>query len=624
MKFLLYFLCGILLLFFPQKSFAATPGIVTTTVDQASFGSACTLRDAITALNSGVTTGGCDPAPDRTITFDTAAMGGTTITLNGTALPNISSEVIIDGEDTGITLDANNLSRHITIPNNLAASISVNGITFINGSSSSGGAINGVRPITITNCIFRNNTAPSGLAVAAGGLTIISNSTFSEHIGTGSSVVIVSGGAGITISNSTFSNNSVDSGAGAVFVNSAPSTITNSTFYNNSGGTAGGAIVNARQVADANMVLTNNTFVGNSSSIGGTILSTGTGAVTTMNENIIEKDSDDNSCSTSDIGIGTGSIVGSNNSTNDPSCTGGMGFTQVSDLMLGALANNGGDTETVLPETGSPVIDAVDPIGGVCLESEDQRGVTRPQGAKCDIGSVEVEQSPAPVPTPTAAPSSSGGSSDPCPGFTVCPNAGPTTEMTAAIGTSGNGDSGEMLISDTSSNIDLTVSVQETSPTVLSSASVNIPFPWQQGFNTVSEIFNFSAVSSFNGYPVTTLEHPATIILSYDPAKLNGRNPNSLRIAYFDEAANRWKTIAYNTVLNTSEHTIANTTTVFSYYTVVYPRGGGNVQKNTIQSEKILVPKIKPVPKQEMKSQAKIPKVSEKPKEKKCFLWICF
>jgi len=67
------------------------------------------------------------------------------------------------------------------------------------------------------------------------------------------------------------------------------------------------------------------------------------------------------------------------------------------DSGLGALANNGGPTLTQLPQAGSPLID-----GGVCVNGiiTDQRGFSRPSGAACDIGAVEV-QPPALPPTPT-------------------------------------------------------------------------------------------------------------------------------------------------------------------------------------------------------------------------------
>jgi len=77
------------------------------------------------------------------------------------------------------------------------------------------------------------------------------------------------------------------------------------------------------------------------------------------------------------------------------SATGDMNGT---DPMLGLLAFNGGPTPTHLPLTGSPAIDAIPVaactnIDGVPV-STDQRGVSRPQGAGCDIGSVDVSEAP--------------------------------------------------------------------------------------------------------------------------------------------------------------------------------------------------------------------------------------
>ena len=59
------------------------------------------------------------------------------------------------------------------------------------------------------------------------------------------------------------------------------------------------------------------------------------------------------------------------------------------DPMLGALANNGGPTQTMLPQPGSPLIDAIQPVSE-CQVDVDQRGVTRPQIKGCDTGAVEV------------------------------------------------------------------------------------------------------------------------------------------------------------------------------------------------------------------------------------------
>ena len=93
---------------------------------------------------------------------------------------------------------------------------------------------------------------------------------------------------------------------------------------------------------------------------------------------------------------------GGYNFSDDTSC----GFTDPTsnvktpnDPVLGALANNGGPTQTLLPLTGSPLLDAIPPAS--CGADVDQRGITRPQGAGCDIGAVEVEVV-APTPAPAA------------------------------------------------------------------------------------------------------------------------------------------------------------------------------------------------------------------------------
>jgi hypothetical protein len=64
---------------------------------------------------------------------------------------------------------------------------------------------------------------------------------------------------------------------------------------------------------------------------------------------------------------------------------------------LGKLADNGGDTQTEALLSGSPAVDA----GGMACPATDQRGVARPQGAACDIGSFELAPRRADVTTTT-------------------------------------------------------------------------------------------------------------------------------------------------------------------------------------------------------------------------------
>jgi hypothetical protein len=95
---------------------------------------------------------------------------------------------------------------------------------------------------------------------------------------------------------------------------------------------------------------------------------------------------------------------------------GSCGFGQSSDHSnagdpeLGLLADNGGPTQTHLPDSGSPLIGVI-PSGscqanGAAGITTDQRGLARPSppGGSCDIGAVEVA-APAPAsPTSPASP----------------------------------------------------------------------------------------------------------------------------------------------------------------------------------------------------------------------------
>jgi peptidyl-prolyl cis-trans isomerase SurA len=82
------------------------------------------------------------------------------------------------------------------------------------------------------------------------------------------------------------------------------------------------------------------------------------------------------------------------NLSDDESCGfGGNGDVQNPDTRVGALAANGGPTETVALTGGSPAINAGDPAG--CTDETggllavDQRGTRRPSGGRCDIGAFE-------------------------------------------------------------------------------------------------------------------------------------------------------------------------------------------------------------------------------------------
>jgi hypothetical protein len=71
-----------------------------------------------------------------------------------------------------------------------------------------------------------------------------------------------------------------------------------------------------------------------------------------------------------------------------PASTGCPASFASGDPMLGPLAGNGGPTATMALLEGSAAIDQVPSVGAGC-EATDQRGISRPQGAACDIGAYE-------------------------------------------------------------------------------------------------------------------------------------------------------------------------------------------------------------------------------------------
>ena len=97
------------------------------------------------------------------------------------------------------------------------------------------------------------------------------------------------------------------------------------------------------------------------------------------------------------------------NFSDDISC----GLTAPSDTQnggdpkLGAVADNRGPTQTRLPQSGSPLIDAIPSAScqadGASGITADQRGLPRPDAGSpaCDIGAVEVQPPSAPAAVPS-------------------------------------------------------------------------------------------------------------------------------------------------------------------------------------------------------------------------------
>ena len=99
----------------------------------------------------------------------------------------------------------------------------------------------------------------------------------------------------------------------------------------------------------------------------------------------------------------------------------------------------------------------------------------------------------------------------------------------------------------------------------------DLPFPWAQGLNTVSEISQIKAVSAFNGYPVEDSAKPFMLKLLYDPTRLFGLSTNVLKVAHYDKEKQTWTIVKSPVVIDQASQTLSTTTTQFGLYAVVYP-----------------------------------------------------
>lgn len=234
------------------------------------------------------------------------------------------------------------------------------------------------------------NRAGGAVYNAGGGVVTLNNCTMTANQGRGGAGVYNDTGGTLTINTSTLTENSaggVGANGGAVW-NKGTMTVTNSTISGNQLTGSGGGIYN--DGAGATLNLNNATVAFNSASSGdGGGIANNLGTVNISNTIL----SNNSASSVNKDCFGTFVSGGHNVVQNVTGC---IGFNGTGDLnmnpLLGPLQNNGGLTFTHALQTTptpSPAIDAGDPTLGVC-EDTDQRGLSRPQGAACDIGAFEV------------------------------------------------------------------------------------------------------------------------------------------------------------------------------------------------------------------------------------------
>ena len=295
------------------------------------------------------------------------------------------------------------------------------GSTFRNNSASDGGAVGSLNGnLTIINTTFDGNAATGtggnpGMGGCGGAVYMDGTHEMTSLCGVkiANSTAGAIGGGFFRVSNdhtgafamdrSTVDHNTVtpttDGNAGGLYLEGLALDITNSTISRNQAFYNGGIWINTCTVQ-----MTNDTIAENiaSGSNGGGVWLGHTPTGTMLNCTIANNHSTAMGQVAGGI-FGAGltlvnTVVANNTAMYTPTCdtkrTDGSGNLQwpdgslcttsplIADPMLGALGDNGGDTETMLPPAGSPAKG----IGMGC-PATDQRGM--PRGTPCTAGAVE-------------------------------------------------------------------------------------------------------------------------------------------------------------------------------------------------------------------------------------------
>jgi CSLREA domain-containing protein len=323
-----------------------------------------TLRHSIVADNSAPRGGGIDNVDSRLVAANSVIArnsGGGIVNRGGTL--EITNTTVSDNVGGGISEDR---------------STSTLDRVRITGNSGGGYSLHQGRA-TLTNSTIARNSAVEGAGIlnSGGGVLTIAKSTVANNIASGRGGGILDlddpfgrVGAAITLVNSTVTGNSAEWGGGIQISQrgSAGMVITNSTVASNSAREGGGGIRQQGGLDDGSsgISLTNSLVARNSAPAGPDLL----GSIAAR---------------FSLVGDGTGSDV----TNTDGNQVGNVSpNTGPIDPLLGSLADNGGPTRTRALLPGSPAIDAASSDG---CPGKDQRGIPRPQGPACDIGSYERE-----------------------------------------------------------------------------------------------------------------------------------------------------------------------------------------------------------------------------------------
>ena len=341
----------------------------------------CSLRGAIGDANA--------VSGSSTITFDASFFASAQIIDLGSDLPAVVHTLVINGPGTALlTVDGQNAYRPFYV--NTGADLTVQNLSITHGSADNGaGIFNGNGgALTVIDCVIADGTASSsGGGIYTSGTLVVRDSVLSGNAAnnnTGGGISVSGGNASALVSDSLLVGNSASFSGGGMY-NRRTLQVVNSTLVGNTADRGAALYEDSGQ----GMTVINSTVVGNSNSSNGGSIDAVVDTITLRNS-IVAGSTGGHDCDT----YSTGAIDAQNSLMQDGTCgvTGGVNGNLTGDPMLGTLADNGGQTQTVALLSGSPAVDAGDDT--ICanapVNAVDQRGVTRPQGAHCDIGAYEL------------------------------------------------------------------------------------------------------------------------------------------------------------------------------------------------------------------------------------------
>ena len=384
----------------------AHPGVDTINLPANTYTRSFSITDGVILVGAGSATTFIDGQNLSVHTDEAVSISGLTLR-NGTGT---SSSGIFLGPDGDLTLSDVKISNFAGA-GIVTSSLGINQLTINSslielnkGSGTStrwGGGmyLQGSGNVVITDTTISGNSASFGGGIYLKGTTLaLTSSTISGNSSTaainvnggfGGGAVIVSGSGSFTLINSTISGNEAVSSGGGIVIDDGTVSLYSTTVTDNRAdsdsdlaGSGGGIIATTGFYSSTNALTLRNSIVAqNSAALNKAIDCSSTNAtITSFGYNLIGSGTDTDCLITPAAGDQFGTVF-----SIDP--------------LLGALADNGGATQSHLLTADSPAINAGNPAS--CDDASatpligDQRGFTRPVdggtgSARCDIGSIEM------------------------------------------------------------------------------------------------------------------------------------------------------------------------------------------------------------------------------------------